>query len=368
MSSLSEINPFPSLFTIGPANKDHEAAIRCAITVFVPLTTLLLLDRVDLAIFASFGAFTQIYGRNMDHAHRFQCQLRSGVLMLLVLFLASLAGRSGITEQDSPWIFALCTAVVAAVSSAVTSFWQLRPAGSLFQTFAFAAVASVPVQPPLGEAMLTAVCTVVFALLLGISSRVHREHRTKLYWPENEELSSLRRKVIAGEALWYFIAAGAAGALVTALGPTLNMTHSYWAMIAAITPLVGHSTRFRISRGLQRVLGTFVGLALLSLVLLADPPVWLLILLIACFQFGAELFVARQYMLAQVFVVPLALLSTVLSVAAAAGEISTELRNVLLYDRALETVFGSAVGVACVVAPWAWRKFVRRREDPYVSG
>ena len=55
------------MFTLAPANKDHHLAIRCAVGVFVPLITLVLLGRLDLAIFASFGAFTGIYGRGELH-------------------------------------------------------------------------------------------------------------------------------------------------------------------------------------------------------------------------------------------------------------------------------------------------------------
>lgn len=46
------------MFSIAPGNKDHHPALRCAVGVFVPLFTLVLLGRLDLAIFASFGAFT----------------------------------------------------------------------------------------------------------------------------------------------------------------------------------------------------------------------------------------------------------------------------------------------------------------------
>ena len=44
------------MFSVGPGNKDHHPALRCATGVFVPLITLVLLGRLDLAIFASFGA------------------------------------------------------------------------------------------------------------------------------------------------------------------------------------------------------------------------------------------------------------------------------------------------------------------------
>jgi hypothetical protein len=60
------------------------------------------------------------------------------------------------------------------------------------------------------------------------------------------------------------------------------------------------------------------------------------------------MFIARQYVLAQVFVRPLALSSTLLAAPAAP--------EVLLRDRIVETVIGAAVGIAVVVTPAVWRR------------
>ncbi len=74
-------------------------------------------------------------------------------------------------------------------------------------------------------------------------------------------------------------------------------------------------------------------------------------LVIAACQFGAEMFIAPQYVLAQVSVTPLALISTLLVAPSAPG--------LLLRDRIVETVIGAAVGIAVVLAPAVWQ--VRRR-------
>lgn len=52
---------------------------------------------------------------------------------------------------------------------------RLRPAGSLFHIFA---IASIVHQPPLWQAMLAAVLTTAFALVVGLSSRILPTHRT----------------------------------------------------------------------------------------------------------------------------------------------------------------------------------------------
>ncbi|WP_307037994.1 FUSC family protein [Arthrobacter sp. B3I4] len=344
------------MFTMAPANKDHHPAIRCAVGVFVPLISLVLLGRLDLAIFASFGAFTGIYGRNEPHGRRFVLQLQAGTLMLGIILLGTLTARAGtawaLAPSDRTWLQVLATTLVAGGCSLIVAWWRLRPAGSLFHIFAFAAIASIPNQPSLWQGMLVAVLTVAFSLLVGLSARVAPSRRRPWSWPRRVRLTDAERRVAWLEAGGYLVAAGLAGTLATVAGELLGFGHNYWAMVAAVVPLVGHTTRHRISRGVQRIIGTGLGLVLLAAILLLEPAPWLTVLIIAVCQFGAEMFIARQYVLAQVFVTPLALISTLLVAPVPAGT--------LLRDRFLETLIGAAVGVAVVLAPAVWRRLRSR--------
>lgn len=360
------VNPIPGLFTIAPADRDHEVGLRVGVTVLVPLLVLLATHRMDLAVYAVFGAFTGIYGRNLRHDPRLRAQLRGGGLMLAVLAAATLAGRLGVAEQADPWGLVLWTTVVAGVCAFVTGWWGLRPAGSLFHIFAFGAVASVPVKPLAAEGMLTAVVVVVWALAVGMASRVHPGRRHRIVWPDPVLHDDGARRLILWEAAWYVVAAGVAGVVATLLAAPAGVHHNYWAMVAAVVPLVGHSTRYRVSRGLQRVIGTFLGLVLTAGIILLDPPVIVLVLIIAVLQVAAELYIARQYVIAQTVVTPLALLSTMLVGVTAGGAGSLMAAGGLqhLADRGVETVIGAAVGIVCVLFPWAWRRWVWGSPDP----
>ncbi|HSU48120.1 MAG TPA: FUSC family protein [Arthrobacter sp.] len=347
---------FAEMFSIGPGNKDHHPALRCAVGVFVPLITLVLLGRLDLAIFASFGAFTGIYGRGEPHAVRFVLQLRAGLLMLLVVLLAALAARTGpawgLDAAAHTWMLVLATTVVAGACSIAISWLRLRPAGSLFHIFAFAAIASIPNQPPLWQGMLVAVLTTLFCLLVGFSSRILPSHRTAWTRPPRIRRTPAEKRAAWLEGLGYLVAAGLAGSLATWAGQRLGFGHNYWAMVAAVVPLVGHTTRHRVRRGIQRIIGTVLGLLVLAAVLLVGLQPWQTVLVMALCQFGAEMFIIRQYLLAQVFVTPLALVSTLLVVPASP--------SILLRDRIIETVIGAAVGIAVVLAPGAWRRIRQR--------
>lgn len=279
------------MFSIAPANKDHHPAIRCAIGVFVPLITLVLLDRLDLAIFASFGAFTGIYGRGEPHGTRLVVQLRAGVLMLVVILLAALTARIGpalgLDGLAAAWFLVLATTLVAGACSVVISWLRLRPAGSLFHIFAFAAIASVPQQPPVWQGMVVAVLTTALSLVIGVSARILPGHRTPWAWPAPIRRTAAERRAAWLEGLGYLVAAGLAGSLATLAGQWLGFGHAYWAMVAAVVPLVGHSTVHRVGRGVQRIIGTVLGLALLAAILLLGLAPWQTVLVIALCQFGA---------------------------------------------------------------------------------
>ncbi|MCC9146761.1 MULTISPECIES: FUSC family protein [unclassified Arthrobacter] len=346
MTHLQEI------FRIAPANNDHQAAIRCAVGLGAPLLLLLFTGRIDLAIFATFGAFTGIYGRNEPHRQRLGHQGRAGALMLAVILAAALCARLDLDD----WGTVVGTTAVAGLGTIATGFWRLRPVGSLFHIFAFAAISSVPNQPPLWEGMLTAVLTVGFSLLLGLSGMLVRKYRTEWARHERPRFSRVQRRLIYIDGLQYATAAVLAGSIATLLG----IGHNYWAMVAATVPLVGATVRHRVHRGLQRILGTFGGLLLTALILFPGLEPWQMVLVIAACQFGAEMFIARQYALAQVVVTPLALVSTELAHPSDPLE--------LLRDRGLETLIGAAVGMAVVVAVHLRQqhlreKHARRKQD-----
>ncbi|MDQ4489299.1 FUSC family protein [Sinomonas sp. ASV486] len=337
---------------------DHHVGIRAAAGVFIPLITLVVLGRLDLAIFASFGAFTGIYARNEPHRVRLVAQSRAGVLMLAVILAATISARLSPGGAMNPWGIVIGTTLVAWGCTIIVGYWRLRPAGSLFHIFAFAAIASIPHQPPLGEAMLAATGTVALSLLIGIASRIVPRYRSTLTWAGLRaawlvRLGAAERRALWLESLGYLVAAALAGTIATIVGQALGFGHNYWAMVAAVVPLVGHTTRHRVNRGLQRVLGTVVGLVVLAAIVAIRPEAWLMVVFIAACQFGAEMLIARQYFLAQVCVTPLALMSTLL--VAHVNPLD------LLHDRFIDTAIGAVVGVGVVLAPDAWRRWIRWR-------
>lgn len=328
------LNHVHEIFRLAPARNDHHPAVRTAVGVGVPLLVLVLAGRIDLAIFASFGAFTGIYGRNQPHRQRLAHQAKAGLLLLVVILAGSVASHAGI----GPWGIVIGTTLVAGLGTLGTGFGRLRPAGSLFHIFAFGAISSVPGQPPVWQGMLAAVLTVAFSLAVAVSARIVPTHRSPWIPPVHEPFTARERKDIVLDAVRYTVAAGAAGSIAVLLG----IGHSYWAMVAAVVPLAGPTVTHRLGRAVNRILGTTAGFGLTWLILLLGFQPWMLVLAIALLQFLAESFIARQYTIAQTFVTPLALVSTEL--AHPSGPLP------LIQDRAVETLIGALIGVLVVLA------------------
>lgn len=351
-------NKFGSLLTLGPANNDQWIALRTAVGIFVPLFGLLAIDRLDLMVFVIFGAFTGVYGRVPGYANRLAAQAKAGGLFLVVILAAALASHYLVDHDDvaaSAWMVVGLTTVVSGICSVVTGYLQLRPGGSLFHIFAFAAIASMPHQPPPAESMAAATAAVLLSIVLGFSGIVFVKGASWGRYTAPAPLSKPVRLAIWIEALMYLLAAGLAGAIANLLAPALSTGHSYWAMVAAVVPLVGHTTRHRVRRGVHRILGTLTGLVLMAAVIAFAPPVWVLLTMIGLLQFAAEMFIARNYFLAQIFVTPLALVGV---------SFGTGLNTVLLYDRMLETIIGALVGMLVVLLGALYGSWLRRRLMP----
>lgn len=311
------------------------------------------IGRLDLVVFAIFGAFTGIYGRSSTHRERSAMQTRAGALLFVVMLAAGLASEKVVPHGTAvgSWMVVGLTTLVATACSVIVGYLRLRPAGSLFHIFAFAAIASAPRLPPLLEGMATAFASIALAVGIGLVTWLVPGLRTPWRKPVSAPLTGEERRTVWLEGLAVLVAVGVAGSVAALTQPLLRTGHLYWAMVASVVPLVGHTTRHRLARGLHRILGTFVGLGIIAVIIVLDPSPWAAVLIIGVLQMCTELFIARNYFLGQMFVTPMALIGVGLS-----GGIGWA----LLWDRSVETVIGAGVGMSVTLALW----WLSRRRGP----
>jgi hypothetical protein len=333
-----------ALHRLEPANRDHLAALRVAISVAVPSLLLLAAGRTDLIMYAVFGALTGMYGRSEPHQLRLLHQCQAAVVLLGGVTVGVVLS---INHIHSWWLVAV-EAVLAGVGSVFADRVRLKPNGPFFGILALGACASVPGVVPLQVALLIAAGSAAFSILVGFGGWVRHRSWQRGAVRSAPALQAAGRKELLVHAARYVLAVGAAGTV----GVLSGSGHPHWAMAAAAVPLAGADLPSSVRRGIHRIVGTFVGLAVTAVVLIPGPwtlaglfpgqQALVLALLVILFQFTTELFMARHYGFAMVSFTPVILLMTQL-----AAPIDPA---VLILERGVETLVGALMGIAVVVA------------------
>lgn len=314
----------------------HRAGLRAGISVLVPLLLVVLTGHQHWAPYASFGAFTSLYGRFSGHGDRLRMQATAGVLYVLVCLLATTASIA-----LPVWGRVLVAMALAFGTHLVATAQGYHPPGPLFFVFAYGGVSAVPdhswhdLLPAVGVSGLAA----VFSMLVGIVgvSR-HSDWRHRLVRAREHTPAPLARPDAVWMACWMLVAVGVTGFVTT----TWHLGHPWWAMITATAPLTAPHVTARLARGVQRSLGTAVGLVLAWAVVGLHPGALAMVLAIAVLQVLTETVVGRNYALGMFFMTPMALTMGQLAHPWPVG--------VLLHDRALETLVGSLGGIGAAVA------------------
>ncbi|WP_285242042.1 FUSC family protein [Pseudarthrobacter sp. fls2-241-R2A-127] len=338
-----------ALHRLEPATNDHLAALRVALSVAAPSLVLLALGRTDLIIYGVFGALTGMYGRSEPH----QLRLRHQGQGALVLLSGVAVGVTLSVNHIHSWWLVAVEAILAGVGSIYSDRVRLKPNGPFFGILALGACASVPAAVPWHVAMFIAAASSAFSILIGFSGWV----RSRAWEPgatrKVPRRSAARRRELVVHAARYVLAVGAAGTV----GVISGSGHPHWAMAAAAVPLAGADLPSSVRRGVHRIVGTLIGLAVTAVVLLPEPwalpglypafqePVHrtaVLALLVILFQFATELFMTRHYGLAMVWFTPVILLMTQLA--------SPTEPRVLILERAVETLVGALLGILVVLA------------------
>jgi hypothetical protein len=355
MSRLAAL-PSPRHFlVVGPHAGAHRVALRAGLSVALPLLLLEASGRLDLSLYATFGAFTALYGRADRHGARGRMQLSAAAMLVTCVTL-------GTTVAVSParaWLVVPVAALVAAAAASVSDLARWHPPGALFPVFALAACAAVPAAPariPLAAAVAAASALLAVAIGVAGGARPRLDPRRRALRDVARRSDALhgRRgtparpsaapaRAAAGRIDTRDVATAAVATLIAGLIPTaLGLGHPYWAMVGALAAVSGPDTTARLVRAGHRATGTLLGVAAAA-VLLALPLTPLeTIAAVVALQCAAELLVGRNYALALIAVTPLALLMVELAHPVGSGA--------LLHDRVLETLLGAAVGAVVTLA------------------
>ncbi|MFB6597174.1 MULTISPECIES: FUSC family protein [Streptomyces diastaticus group] len=428
-----------------PADIWYKRAYSVVVAAGLPNITLLLLGRIDLAMFTMAGSLCALYCHNLPYAAR--ARTLAGVCAGMVAGLALALVVAALT--DSPYVLVAVGALMAAAQKGVCDTVRIGPPGPLILTFISSATLFAPstlgqvpgrVALAAGGAVLAwAVCmapalvrghgperiavsralraTAAYVakaretgpehaagaraqaagathaawqslLAAGTRTPVRRdlEHllvhaEAALFRPAESDFALLRdwadrttgagpvprpadvadtADELAGVAVERAYRETPARRLLRGLGPgspllpivlrtavgcalagylsyALGVGRPYWAIVTAASIFQVNIT-LTWSRGVQRVVGNLVGVALfVAIAPLSHLNQAALVLCCLAFNFGAEALIGRNYWLGSVCVTPMALLITEFGHFQNTGELAV--------DRIVDTLVGAAVGI-----------------------
>jgi hypothetical protein len=321
---------------------DLEAGVRAAIALVVPLLVLLALGHMPWGAYASFGAFTALYGRSEPYRIRI-VEVSVAGIGLLVCIVAGVA----LAALGSP-LYGVVPVLLGVTTAAtlIAARFALLPRGAMFFVFAFIACSQLPTPASeAGPRMLVALLSVGLAWALAMSGWVVRRLAPRAMRGVFESLDRLPergRPVLRDRRVWLGVVQNGVGVLVAAgIALGLGVGHPYWAVVAVAAVMPPPFRPHSLARTVERVVGTAVGMGVAALLLIPGFPDVVLVLAAGVCQFAAELLVGWFYAAALVFVTPLAI--SVLEIG------HPEPLGPLLVDRLLETVIGCAVGLVLVL-------------------
>jgi uncharacterized membrane protein YccC len=318
---------------------DLEEALRVALSVGLPLLTVYVLGRLDLAIYAAFGGLAMLYGHGESAKQRVQSQIVAGAG-----FVAMIAVGMTYSAAHPPIAVLgvlLAATVIAAATLGAAMGWV--PRGEMFFVLVLMIIADVPAdwdRLPLGIAVGAggAAFSVLLSWLHGIARKDPAHQPEPATW--RRRLAAGYARLDRGQQVVLVVAAvlGVVTAWILAL--VFKVGHPFWAAVsvAALMPALAATDVWR--RAIYFALGTLGGVGIATILFSFEPgPLALILIIIAC-QAAAEIAVSRNYGVALLFFSPLAIGMSNLSRDAP--------WQPLLVDRLTEAALGAVVALLTI--------------------
>lgn len=338
-----------SLIQLHPAPWRWKVGMEAGLALGLPLGLFTALGQQGWGLQAGLGAFTALYGASLSRRDRMD---------LLPLVAAGLvfASALGVACAGSLWLSNACLVVVSAVACIVALGIRLGPPGPMMFVLVSAVSAhlarpktlggvGLPGLPLVGLVAVGAALAYLVIIAPLLLPSVRRRHGSPLglrvlypHFKLDREVALMALRVVMG-------------VLITCLvSRPLGAHRTYWVVLSAVAVLQSSASRqLTTIRGLQRMIGTLLGIGVFELLTLTQPSGLWLVALLMVLQAATEVVVARNYALALLFITPMALLNST------AGHPGNTLISV--EGRVFDTLLGATIALLLF---WLSEWLVRR--------
>ena len=158
----------------------------------------------------------------------------------------------------------------------------------------------------------------------------------------SKRLSATPRERLSRQILLVGLRVLVAALLAGGVGRLLGLAHSYWAVAAAMLVVYrGLDRRQAIEKGVERMVGTLIGLAVAAAVLALHLTGWVFVGVFFVDVFLVDYLISRNYVLAVIFIATAALL-----LATASRSVHVDSTVVA---RGMDTIVGCSIGIATAI-------------------
>jgi hypothetical protein len=341
------------VFALRPSPGRFPIAVQAGLAMGLPITAFTLAGQPEIGLLASTGAFTALYLANRSR------RTRAALLPLIALGLVA-SSALGVVTSSSLVASLIALFAVAAISAPLCLGLGVGPPAALFFVLVtgvsshLAAPVSLEgsnVAGGLVVGMLACGSLIAYLVVLApLAVPYFRRQDAKLHRERamGADAPLIRFDFDAPSRIITFRLVLASGIAVLVAAP-LGVHRVYWVLLTVVAILQnGHRIRLTAVRGIQRIVGTVVGVGLFAVIALIDPKGLWLALLLALLQFSVELIVIRNYGLALILITPLAL------TIAAQGH-SERLIDVVS-DRVVDTLLGGAIALLVLLVSLVYHR------------
>jgi len=316
-----------SIFTFRKSERHWHIPILAGISVGVPLFVGYLFDNIPNGILASTSGLLILYIRYTAIVNRM-------ITLMICSFIFILSYFIGAIGAFNFWIAPLVLFLYVFFLNLIIRYFKVKPPGNFFFILIFSLaicqkfdLSSLPERVGIITLGTISTCTLAFIYSIFTIKNYSLSDETILF--------EKAKRIDIGESAILAITIGISLLVATAL----KLENPYWVPVSCAAVMQGATRRHIWERGINRVIGTFIGAGFAWFLLSLDISGLAICIVIILLQFIVEVLVVRQYAIAVIFI-------TALTIFLAEGGQVNHTEEQSIYIRFFNIVLGCLIGAA----------------------
>jgi hypothetical protein len=322
---LQEIKAF---FKIKQTDRLWHIPVLASLCIGIPLLTGLYLENLKYGLIASLSGLVILY------IPLSSTTVNRMITLLICSFGFMFSYSIGLLFSFNPLLSAIMLGLYSFAVHWVILFFKTKPPGSFFFIMLTSISSCTPhnwraIPEKIGLIAIGTILACILALIYNTLTR-KPNNESKIITPSfaKNKYTALIEAAIVGFFMF----------LSLQLGHFLALKNSYWIPISCLAVLQGATLYHIWQRVIHRIIGTLIGLGLFWIIISINRTPLSICISIIILQFIIEFLIVRNYILAVIFITPMALLLT-----EAANPLIHD-PNLLISIRFTDIILGSLLG------------------------